>query len=355
MVSKFCLKVGDFLYLSHPKKQFQMEPSRALLSKFSILAAFLFILISGCKKDDEYDPTDAVASDFRGTWRGTISMYKGGELVKKSGDVILYFTPDGMVLNGLMVFEQVYALEEIQFRSGVYYFQVLNSDTLNPLCTEWNLSGFMRLSDPQTAEFFISGKECGLTGKNWVDFTGTLSLVNPEPDPTAYYNFAKSGNQWNYDITQVNDQTCQMEYQLNTDLGNYHFEGQKGNTCNWNWNNAPLNWVVSPMRFSVLSDSSDAIRYSFYLDARLLSEYRFEVGDDTNIVTLLSAKENVEVPAGVFSCAKFRLEQRIHSNGYRIESGIWYLNNTAGLIKYQAISLYDSTDIKFQVLGSKNF
>jgi len=79
------------------------------------------------------------------------------------------------------------------------------------------------------------------------------------------------------------------------------------------------------------------------------------VGDDTNIVTLLSAKENVEVPAGVFSCAKFRLEQRIHTNGYRIESGIWYLNNTAGLIKYQAISLYDSTDIKFQVLGSKNF
>src|SRR5512138_1229874 len=140
------------------------------------LAAMLLVagLFSGCTKESSYDPSTATLDDFVGTWRGTLSAFKNNQTIHRSGDIIFYYPAGSNRLAGIMVVDQVYVLEEIQFKNGVFYFSVLNSDTLNPLCLNWNLAGYASHTNPQQIYAYISGNECGILGKEFVGYEGNF-------------------------------------------------------------------------------------------------------------------------------------------------------------------------------------
>jgi hypothetical protein len=325
------------------------------LTLASILILLLAGFFSGCKKDSSsYDPSTATLNDFVGTWRGTLSAFKNNQKVNRSGDIIFYPNAAGDRLSGIMILDQVYVLEEIQLKNGVFYFNVLNSDTLNPLCINWNLSGYATHTSDQEIHAYISGNECGILGKEFVSYDGNFGLMNPEPDSTAFYSFGAQGHQWTYDIVLQSTGSCQLQQQITADNGNGMFTGDQTNGCGWAWTTKPLKWSVTPMRFSVLADTSNEILYSYYLDARPESTYIFTPGDQVNTVQMITM-EAITVPAGTFKCTKFMVQISINGGLFPVQKGYYWLSNTAGIVKYQSLLSGDTTNIVTQSLASKNF
>ncbi len=322
----------------------------------ALLAALLITgMLTGCKKDSSYDPTTATLDDFVGTWRGTLSTFKNNQTIHRSGDIIFYY-PSGITnqLEGLMILDQVYVLNEIQMQDGTFYFTVLNSDTLNPLCINWNLSGYASHNTPQQIYAYVSGNECGILGQEFVSYEGNFGKINPSPDSSAIYCFGANGHQWVYDVVLQSTGSCQLTQQITGDNGSGLYTGEQTNDCGFPWTTKPLRWKVAPLVYSVLSDTADVPFYSFYLDARVNSIYYFYPGDYVNSVQLVST-EQVTVPAGTFKCAKFIVQITTNGGLFPIQKGYYWLNNNFGIVKYQTLLSGDSTNIVSEVLSSKNF
>ena len=110
-----------------------------------------------------------------------------------------------------------------------------------------------------------------------------MGRTSPEPDPTDFFSFANTGNQWNYDVLLNNGTDCQLHQSLTANPGDYLYDGQITNDCSWPYSAQALHWYVSPVRYTVYSDSvASQVLYSFYLDARTETPYRFYPGQDTN-------------------------------------------------------------------------
>jgi hypothetical protein len=329
-----------------------MKISRVI---WALAIALIVLFSAGCKKDTPYYPSQATLDDFSGTWTGSLTAFKNNQVITKEGSILLYFPAGSDRLEGIMILDQIFALTEIQMRNGIYYFQVLNPDTANPFCQNWNLSGFGELSSADKMHVIITGKECGNAGEEWVNYEGDFVLSSPTPDSTRYYSFAGMNRHWTYSVLTLGGDSCQMDYDLTAATGSI-YTGIVSNTCSLPWGSMPLNWDVTPMHFLVLSDQGGSeVQYAFHIDQELNVPYHYYPADDTNIVTLLGV-DSVYVQAGGFICSRFRLERRIHTDStYYIDKGVFCLSNSFGLIKYQATLLNDTNDIVLQELVQKNF
>jgi hypothetical protein len=327
-----------------------------ITSGIMVLVAGLVILSSaGCKKDIPYYPSKATVDDFSGTWTGSLVAFKNNHVITREGSIILYLVAGSDRMEGILMLEEVYALTEIQLRGGIYYFEVLNSDTTNPFCANWNLSGYAQLSSSQKMHVIIAGKECGEAGEEWVNYEGDFVLTNPTPDSSRYYSFAGLNRHWTYNVLTLGGDSCQMDYEITYDSMSL-FTGFMTNNCTLPWGSLPLRWDVTPMHFLVLSDQGgDEVQYAFHIDQQINVPYYYYPGNDTNIVTYLGT-DSVYVGAGGFICSRYFLERRVHTDStYYIDKGNFSLSNLYGLIKYQSTLLNDTNDIILQELAEKNF
>jgi hypothetical protein len=312
--------------------------------------------VTSCKKSDGFNSSSATKGDFIGTWRGKLSAFKNNQTITLTGDIVFYYEPNGTTVSGLMSFDKSYVIVPFQFANGTYYFSVINSDTLNPDCQNWSLQGSIKLFAPDSASVSLAGRECGPFGEEWVNYTGTMGHYSNEPDPADYFSFAKTGNQWTYDVVLNSATSCQLNQSVTTNPGDYLFEGQVTNDCGWPFSTQSLKWYVSPIQYTVYSDSvANQVLYAFYLDARPATPYKFYPGQDTITLWLMEQKDEVIVPADTFTCMKFYIERRIHSNGSSLETGYFWVSNTAGIVRYQATTMGSSSSIQSQLLSSKNF
>jgi hypothetical protein len=321
----------------------------------ALVTGLMILLSAGCKKDTPYYPSQATLNDFSGTWTGSLTTFKNNHLYTKEGTIIFYFPAGSDRLAGILTLDQIYALTEIQLRNGTYYFQMLNSDTTNPYCTNWNISGYAQLSTADKMHVVISGKECGQVGKEWVNYEGDFLLSSPTPDSTQYFSFAGAGHHWTYNVLTLGGDSCQMDYETTDGTGSL-FTGFMTNNCSLPWGSRPLRWDVTPLHFLILSDAgTKVVQYAFHIDQDLNVPYFYYPGKDTNIVTLLGI-DSVYVEAGAFACSRYRLERRLHTDStYTLDKGILFLSNISGVIKYQSTLLNDPNDIVLQELTSKNF
>jgi hypothetical protein len=321
----------------------------------ALFACMSVVVSPGCKKDTPSYPSKATLQEFSGNWAGTLSAFKDNQVINREGTISFYYTNGGEDLDGILSLDVVYALTEIQFRNGIYYFQVLNSDTLNPFCQNWNLSGWAQLTSSSVMHVIISGKECGQTGKEWVNYEGDFTLTSSTPDNTLYFSFAAMNHQWTYRVYTAGADSCQLQQTVDSVSGTI-FGGIMTNTCNLTWGSKPFRWNVTPMHFLVLNDNSGSqVQYAFHTDQVLNRPYYYFAGDDTSIVTLLGA-DSIYITAGGFFCSRYLLEQRLHSgSAYKLDKGNIYISNQYGLIRYQSTLLNDTTDFVDQELIQKNF
>jgi hypothetical protein len=320
-----------------------------------LLTGLLVLALSGCKKDTPTYPSKATLQDYSGTWAGTLSAFKDNQVINRTGTIVFYFSAGGDRLDGILSLDLTYALSEIQFRNGIYYFQVLNSDTLNPFCQNWNLSGWAQLTSASVMHVIISGKECGQTGKEWVNYEGDFTLTSTTPDSTKYFSFAAVNHHWTYRVYTAGADSCQLDQQVDSVSGSV-YGGIMTTTCNLPWGSNPFRWDVSPMHFLVLDNySGNEVQYAFHTDQVLNKAYYYYPGMDTNIVTLLGI-DSLYVGAGGFLCSRYRLEQRMHTDStYQLDRGDIYISNRYGVIRYQSTLLNDTTDFVDQSLIQKNF
>ncbi|HNW76357.1 MAG TPA: hypothetical protein PKJ28_05675 [Bacteroidales bacterium] len=327
-----------------------------IFSKLLPLFAGLIILISpGCKKEESYYPSKVTFNDFTGTWSGTLTAFKNNQLISHSGTILFFLEPDGEKMGGILSLEKQYALTEIQLRSGVFYFQVLNNDTTNPFCANWNLSGMAEITSEMEMHVIISGKECGEVGEEWINYEGDFVLQQPDPDSSKYFCFAGLGHAWTYNVQIVNNDSCQINTLINKNTGTV-YSGLTSNSCNINWSSHLFRWDVTPTHFQVLDNTNgNKVQYAFHFDQDINVPYYYYYGNDTNIVTRLGS-DSVYVAAGGFLCTKYRLDQYLHTDStYRIDKGVLYIDNVYGLIRYQSTLLNDYDDFVTIELAQKNF
>ncbi len=320
-----------------------------------LLLTGLFILVlSGCKKETPYYPSRATLDDFAGTWAGSLTTFKNNQLITKEGTILFYFPAGSGLLNGVLTLDKIYALTEIQIRNGIYYFQVLNSDTLNVYCQNWNLSGWAELASADKMHVIISGKECGEVGSEWVNYEGDFTLET-NPANSGLFGFGAAGNEWIYQVYTAGADSCQITHRIDSVAGSV-YSGTTSSDCNFAWNAIPFRWDITPMHFQVMnSNTGKTVQYAFHIDQVLNQPYYYYYGNDTNIVTYIGS-DSVYVEAGGFYCAKYSLEQRRHSGtSSSIDKGVFYISYPYGIIRYQSTLINDTTDIVDQSLISKNF
>ena len=320
----------------------------------ALVLALGILLSSGCKKDTPYYPSQATLNDYTGSWEGSLTTFKNNHLITTESTILLYFPAGSDRLEGMITLDKVYALSEIQIRNGIYYFTVLNSDTANPYCQNWNLSGYGQLSAADKMHIIISGKECGEVGKEWVNYEGDFILSNVSPDSSSYFSFGGMGHHWTYEVLTLNGDSCGMEYDVTAATGTLN-TGTITSDCNFGWGSQPLRWDVAPFHFQVLAATGKQVQYAFHIDQAVNVPYYYYTGMDTSIVTLLST-DSMYVAAGGFLCQRYLLERRLHTDStYRLDKGILSISNRYGIIRYQSTLLNDINDIVNQELTQKNF
>ncbi len=322
---------------------------------FFAVPAFFILLFGGCKKCDCFDPSTYVQSDFIGTWKGTLTTFKDNKSVKKSGDVVIYQAASG--LEGILNMEGVYRLVGQQFNNGFWYFNVVCSDTLNPECSNWSLSGFASFSEPEHIDFHMAGNECGTLGKQYVNWEGTLAMYSDLPDPALYYSFGKQGNAWNYLINKVNTDTCSLQQKITETPSAGLFNGGISNSCGWPWQHKVFYWYVDPAMYTVYDESgSGSVAASFPIDVIPGRVYTYIHGNDTTQVTLVSRYQELTLPAGKFICTKYRVVEPADSvkSTTKTDYFLW-INNQYGVVKKEVTAPYGPNDISTQLLISKNF
>jgi hypothetical protein len=319
------------------------------------ITLFLILPYWGCKKCDCFDSSGKVPSDFIGTWKGTVTAFKDNKTEKKSGELIIYQSAGG--LEGILNMEGVYRLVGTQFSNGFWYFDVICSDTLNPQCSNWSLTGFGVFSEAEHIDFHMAGNECGTLGKQYVSWEGTLAMYSDTPDPAYYYNFGKQGNTWNYLINKVSTDTCALEQKITGTPSAGLFNGTVANTCGWPWQHNLFYWYIDPVMFTIYDPSgSGAVAASFPIDVTPGTVYSYIHGNDTTRVTLVARYQEVSVQAGKFICSKYRVVEPADSvkSGTNTDYFLW-INNQYGIIKKEVTTPYGPNDISTQLLINKNF
>jgi len=332
-----------------------MVEYRRLLSN-TCLILLIVCALAACNKTDN-SLINKQRSDFIGTWKGNLVNYDHGKRVVQKYEWMVYTDSTNGRLAGLLTLTETNRLEELQFSDGTWYFRVVNSDSLNPSCREWNFAGYAKFGTEGTIEFNLAGNKCGPIGDQFVSWGGTMSKVSDTLDPAAHFDFIRGGNSWTYKITKNNSDTCTLGYNITADLKNGVFEGMMTNQCNWNWSEKHFSWAIDPSRFSVLPNDTSAIPLSvFTLDMTLGKVYRFRSGFNISITALLKRNEEVTVPSGKFVCNKYQVESYMEwdTPSSSILSYYW-ISNRYGIVKREVLNPADSTSLKLQVLTWKNF
>lgn len=328
---------------------------RKLFNVFSnILGSILLILLTfmtdSCKKDS-FDSKSVTMNQLKGTWRGRITAFKNNTLIERSGDVTLFPNETGNFLDGIFEMGQINLIEGFMFQAGILYFNLICSDSTNPLCTKWNLGGYVFLEEENVMVIRIAGNECGLLGKQFVTYEGSLILINPGMDPSAYYSFGKTGASWTYETHLYNGTVCEVQQSIGSQPAPGLFTVTETNTCGWPFTQRQFNWMAEPVKLSVMAGTSATeILYTFYLDAMLGTTYCFINNADTTYLTLTDADYPVNVSAGSFNCGRYTIESRMHSSGDTTIRGTIYLNRQYGFILTEYTEPSDSLSIQSQVL-----
>ncbi|MFH1160679.1 MAG: hypothetical protein V1733_07010 [bacterium] len=335
---------------------------RQVFRKGLTLAVPVFILmllsqgLPSCKKDPGFDSSAVTMSQLKGTWRGRMTTFKNNTRVEKTGDISLFETLGGNMLDGIFELGQINFLEGFMFQNGTLYFHLILSDSTNPQCSNWNLGGYVYLQEDNLMVLRIAGNECGPLGKQFVTYEGYLILVNPDMDPSVYYSFANTGHTWNYATTLKNGDTCTISNEIISEPSSSFYTVKETNDCGWPFGNRQFTWQVEPFRFSVLSGiSTTDILYTFYLDAVVGKPYRFVSGGDTTWLTLAETDVPVNVPAGSFKCGRYAIESHLHTGGDTTSIGAIWLSKPYGFVKMNYTEPLDSTEVQSKVLKVVNF
>jgi hypothetical protein len=316
---------------------------------------FLSQLLSSCKKESGFDPKSVTMNQLKGTWRGRMTTFKNNQRIEKSGDITLFETLAGNMLDGIFELGQINFLEGFMFQNGTLYFSLILSDSTNPECSNWNLGGYVYLQEDNLMVLRIAGNECGLLGEQFVTYEGSLILVNPNMDPSVYYSFAGIGHTWGYNTTLWNTNTCTVTNEILSEPLPTFFTVRETNDCGWPFGTRQFNWQVEPFRFSVCSGTSTTdILYTFYLDAIIGKPYRFVCLTDTTWLTLAAVDVPVNVPAGSFRCGRYVIESHLHSSGTGTVIGTLWLSKQHGFVKTEYSAPGDSANIQSQVLNTLN-
>jgi hypothetical protein len=326
------------------------------LPYLAISFCLVFSISSGCKKEEGFDSKTVQISQMTGTWRGEVTSFKNYERVEKSGDILLEENPVNGLLDGLFSMGEVHFLTGFQFVDGVFYFSLLCSDTLNPTCYNWNLSGYVFLRDEHLMEMHLAGFECGQLGKQFATYEGTLMRINPGPDPSVFYSFAAVGHQWTYINILENGDTCSVTKEIVAEPATNLFTVNETITCSGVPSTDQYNWTVERYVFSAMQGTSGAIiSHTFYIDAPVENPFVFIAGNDTTILTLKVTSEAIKVPAGTFTCDRFLIDQRIHTDVPVYIYGYLWLSKPYGIIQFESLIPQDSSAVAFQKLTSRNF
>ncbi len=322
----------------------------------SLLLVLLILPEQACKKDTAFDSSAVALNQLKGTWRGRITTFKNNTRIEKNGDVSFFDNTSGDLLNGIFELGQINFLEGFMFQHGILYFNLLLSDSTNPQCSNWDLGGYVYLQEDNVMIIRIAGNECGPLGKQFVTYEGSLILVNPDMDPSAYFSFAKTGRAWSYETQLYNGISCEVQQTIGAEPAPYLFTVTETNNCGWPLAQRQFNWQVEPFRLSVMAGTSSTdILYSYYLDAVVDKTYRFINGTDTTYLTLTDGDVLVNVTTGSYTCGKYSIESRIHSSGDITTKGTIYLSKQYGFIKMDYSEPSDSSNIQSQVLTTVLF
>ena len=321
-----------------------------------MVLAVSMLPFTGCKKKS-FDPTGKSREDFIGTWKGSISTFKNNKLLNEYGTIVIYPDAGGSSVSGILFMKETNVFHEFQFVDGTLYFHVENTDPTSPLCQNWNLGGFIVFKAEGELDIRITGNECGQIGNEFVNWVGTLFSDPVSADSIKYYNFAKTGNSWTYNVKVKNGDSCQVQKQVSQASGNYIFTGHTTQTCGWPGQTMTFRWEVNPAGFTLIVDSTLADKpLLFAINAKPGVVYASYSNNDTTTVTLLDSSLVETTPAGTFECSRFRYTEPVYSGQMKTTrtSYIW-LSNRYGVIRHEVINPVDSTDVIFQLLTSKNF
>jgi len=323
---------------------------------YFFLIGFMILPQQACKKEEGFDSKSVTLSQMKGTWRGRITTFKNNTLIEKNGDVSFFSNAAGDLLNGIFELGQVNFLEGFMFQNGILYFNLICSDSLNPQCANWNLGGYVYLQEDNLMIIQVAGNECGPLGEQFVTYEGSLILVNPNMDPSAYFSFAHTGRIWDYSTSLYNGGTCTIQSEVISEPTPSLFTIKETNDCGWPFTTREYSWIVEPFKVSVMAGTSTTdVMYTFYLDAVLDKKYQFINDEDTTYLTLTKADVPVNTPAGSYRCGKYAIDSRIHSSGDLNTIGIIYLSKQYGFIKMEYTEPSDSSNIQSQVLNTINF
>ena len=322
----------------------------------SLLLVLLILPEQACKKEATFDSAAVTLDQLKGTWCGRITTFKNNTWIEKNGHVTLFNNTAGDLLNGIFDLGQINFLEGFMFEQGILYFNLLLSDSTNPQCSNWDLGGYVYLEEDNVMIIRLAGNECGPLGKQFVTYEGSLILVNPDMDPSAYFSFAKTGRAWSYETQLYNGISCEVQQTIGAEPAPYLFTVTETNNCGWPLAQRQFNWQVEPFRLSVMAGTSSTdILYSYYLDAVVDKTYRFINGTDTTYLTLTDGDVLVNVTTGSYTCGKYSIESRIHSSGDITTKGTIYLSKQYGFIKMDYSEPSDSSNIQSQVLTTVLF
>ncbi|MCX6305837.1 MAG: hypothetical protein NT040_12810 [Bacteroidetes bacterium] len=320
------------------------------------ISAMLLIQFSGCKKKS-FDPTSKTQDNFIGTWKGSISTFKDNKLLKEYGTVVIYPNSATGFLQGIIFMKETNVFNEFQFVDGTMYFNVENTDPASPFCQNWSLGGYAVFTADGILDIRITGNECGQVGSEFINWVGTLEQTGAIADSVKYYDFAKSGNLWNYKVTLKNGDTCQLSKQIIQAGTNYLYSGTLNQNCGWTGQTLTFKWNVSPALFSVISDSTLSYKpFTLPINAKPGVVYSSYISSDTTTVTLLDTNLVINTPAGNFNCVRFRYTEPVNTGILKVtKTSYFWLNNRYGIVKQEVANPTDSTDVQNMVLISKGF
>jgi hypothetical protein len=242
------------------------------------------------------------------------------------------------------------------FKNGIYYFKLTANDTVNPLCLNWNLAGFAKLSAHNEMELNLAGNECGEPGDEFVKWEGNMIRVSELIDESACYSFAKTGNKWEYRECLATGDTVNTRLEIMNEVSQGVYQGNTSVRAGSQVQNNSFTWSVTPGKFNIDNDGSgDTFNGLFRLDAPLARPYTCISGNDTLKMTLMATNQEVDLACGIFRAVKFKQEVISTLPGADTRITLIWLVNRIGIIRTQVLESDGSTVVSLKELVSKNF
>ena len=319
-----------------------------------LICATIVITLAGCKKKS-FDPASKGQSDFVGTWTGTLTSFKNNKLVKETGTFLIFPAEGGTGLDGIIYLSETRSFKQFQFTSGTLYFRVANTDPASAFCQNWNLSGYASFTDETTMTIRISGNECGLSGNEYVDWSGTLGSLPTKADSLPCFTFARESNNWTYNVGKKNGDSCHYQKLLATKSGTYNFNGETTHNCDWMATNIPVKWTVNPAEF-IITDDATLTNHPITVPIFALPGvvYTSLVANDTVTLSLIKKNDTVTCLAGTYLCNKYRYTETVASGaGRTTRSAYLWLHYHFGIIRQTVDNPVNATDVKTLLLKTK--